>query len=123
MEGNIQGSGGQSQGNTDNGAGSPRTDVGKGDSTGSSGAMNVAYALIAMGDAGKTSIDDTMEAINGDIGDMTYQCDDRLGSGLNPIDCEKLSWSGLMPPDSIEILQPGVPKFYTQGSYHIGPPW
>ncbi len=50
-----------------------------------------------------------------DAGDMTYQCDDSLGGGPDPIDCEKLSWSGLKPPDSIETLQPNVPQFYTQG--------
>ena len=120
-EGNIQGSGGQSQGDTDNGADSPETDIGEGDNTDSSGDMSAANALIAMGEAGKDSIDDTIEAVDGDIGDMTYQCDDSLGSGLSPIDCEKLSWSGLMPPDSVETLQPGVPKFYFQGSYYFGP--
>lgn len=120
-EGNIQGSGGQSQGDTDNGADSPQTDIGEGDNTDSSGDMSAANALIAMGEAGKDSIDDTIEAVDGDIGDMTYQCDDSLGSGLSPIDCEKLSWSGLMPPDSVETLQPGVPKFYFQGSYYFGP--
>lgn len=50
-----------------------------------------------------------------DVGDMTYQCDDSLGGGPEPVDCEKLSWSGLKPPDSVETLQPNVPLFYTQG--------
>ena len=52
---------------------------------------------------------------------MTYQCDDTLGGGPDPMDCEKLSWSGLKPPDSIETLQPGVPKFYSQGSCQYAP--
>ena len=46
---------------------------------------------------------------------MTYQCDSSLGGAPDPTDCEKLSWSGLKPPDSIETLQANVPKFYSQG--------
>ena len=50
-----------------------------------------------------------------DEGDMTYQCDDSLGGGPDPIDCEKLAWSGLRSPDNIATLQPNVPQFFTQG--------
>lgn len=121
-EGDIQGRIGQFQFDTDNEANSPQPDIGEGGSADSSDAISAANALVAMGEAGKNSIGDVVEDVNGDAGDMTYQCDDSLGSGLNPTDCEKLSWSGLMPPDSIETLQPGVPKFYTQGSYYVGPP-
>ena len=55
-----------------------------------------------------------------DAGKMTYQCDATLGGGPDPIDCEKLSWSGLKPADSVETLQPGVPKFYSQGTCALG---
>ena len=48
-------------------------------------------------------------------GDMTYQCDSSLGGAPEPIDCEKLLWSGLKPPDSVETLQAHVPKIYSQG--------
>ena len=46
---------------------------------------------------------------------MTYQCDSSLGGGPDPVDCEKLSWSGLKTPDSVETLEAGVPKFYSEG--------
>ena len=48
-------------------------------------------------------------------GKMSYLCDGNLGGGPNPVDCEKLSWSGLKPPENVEVLQAGVPKFYTEG--------
>ncbi len=64
----------------------------------------------------KTQLDDMT-----DVGDMTYVCDDKLGGAPDPLDCEKLSWSGLRPPNSIETLQPGVPKFYSQGSFGLVP--
>lgn len=48
-------------------------------------------------------------------GDMTYQCDSTLGGAPAPIDCEKLSWSGLKPPDSVETLQAHIPNTYSQG--------
>lgn len=54
---------------------------------------------------------------NAGVGDMTYICDDSLGGAPDPVDCEKLAWSGLKPPNSIETLQPGTPKFYSQGSF------
>ena len=54
-----------------------------------------------------------------DVGDMIYQCDDNLGGGPDPLDCEKLSWSGLKPADSIETLQPNIPNFYTQGKQSL----
>ena len=50
-----------------------------------------------------------------DPDNMTYQCDNDLGGAPNPTDCEKLSWSGLKPPDSVETLEANVPKFYSQG--------
>lgn len=52
-----------------------------------------------------------------DPGNMTYLCDSSLGEAPDPTDCEKLSWSGLKPPDSIETLEPHTPKFYSQGMY------
>ena len=48
-------------------------------------------------------------------GKMSYQCDSSLGGGPDPVDCEKLSWSGLKTPDTMESLQAGVPKFYSEG--------
>ena len=54
-----------------------------------------------------------------DPGDMTYLCDSRLGGAPDPIDCEKLSWSGLKPADSVETLQAHVPQFYSQGAYPL----
>ena len=48
-------------------------------------------------------------------GKMTYACDSSLGGGPEPVDCEKLSWSGLKAPDSVETLEAGVPKFYSEG--------
>ena len=59
------------------------------------------------------------DAATDDVGDMTYVCDDKLGGAPNPLDCEKLSWSGLKPPNSIETLQPGLPQFYSQGSLSL----
>ena len=56
-----------------------------------------------------------------DPGDMTYQCDSSLGGAPDPTDCEKLSWAGLKPPDSVETLQANVPKFYSQGLSLLSP--
>lgn len=49
-------------------------------------------------------------------GKMVYQCDSSLGGAPDPIDCEKLSWSGLKTPDSVETLEAGVPKFFSEGN-------
>ena len=56
-----------------------------------------------------------------DPGDMTYQCDSSLGGAPDRTDCEQLSWSGLKYPDSVEILEPNIPKFYSQGVCLLSP--
>ena len=48
-------------------------------------------------------------------GKMVYQCDSSLGGAPDPLDCEKLSWSGLKTPDTEETLVAGVPQFYSEG--------
>ena len=53
--------------------------------------------------------------------DMTYQCDSSLGGAPSAIDCEKLSWSGLKPPDSVETLQAYKPQIYSQGKLYLFP--
>lgn len=50
---------------------------------------------------------------------MTYLCDADLGSP-QANDCEKLAWSGLKPPDSVETLKPEIPNIYTSGSCALG---
>ena len=54
-----------------------------------------------------------------DAGNMTYQCDTDLGSP-QAMDCEKLVWSGLKTPDSIEALKPNTPNIYTSGTCALG---
>lgn len=65
---------------------------------------------------------------------MTYQCDGTLGAGgPDPVDCEKLAWSGLYAGSGgskggvsgdgfnldanaeVELLS-GVPRFWTEGT-------
>ena len=50
-----------------------------------------------------------------DPGNMDYECDSSLGAAPEPMDCEKLSWSGFPTPDNVENLQPETPKFFSQG--------
>ncbi len=54
-----------------------------------------------------------------DAGKMTYLCDGNLGEP-QPVDCEKLSWSGLKAPDVIETLKPETPAVYTSGTCAFG---
>jgi len=53
-----------------------------------------------------------------DAGEMTYECDGNLGvGGPEPVDCEKLGWSGLSSdPDAEVELQKGVPRFWSEGA-------
>ena len=67
-----------------------------------------------------------------DAGKMTYQCDGTLGAGgPDPVDCEKLAWSGLYASSGdskggsgngfkldanaeVKLLS-GVPRFWSEG--------
>lgn len=54
-----------------------------------------------------------------DKGKMTYLCDADLGSP-QAVDCEKLAWSGLKPPNALETLRPETPNIYTSGTCALG---
>ena len=54
-----------------------------------------------------------------DKGKMTYSCDANLGAP-QAVDCEKLAWSDLKPPNAIETLRPETPNVYTSGTCALG---
>ena len=69
--------------------------------------------------SGESSTEEFDPDIQGKLMDdpekMVYQCDATLGGGPDPVDCEKLSWSGLKTPDTVETLEAGKPKFFSEG--------
>ena len=70
-----------------------------------------------MVDTGATISDLPMMKSDFDAGKMTYQCDGNLGTGgPDPVDCEKLSWSGLSNDFEEKVeLRKGVPRFWSEG--------